>query len=242
MTDDWNDLAARLTAVLGLDAPPVAITFGRDHTGNAAPLGAAFPSPTADGRTGAVPAGCVFWMHAVDRAFTTTAADHANCTVGSLTHGFIDLETAATRADVGALVEAGWVTPDAFPSIPVVAETPSVVTYSPLAESRSAPDVVLLRTNGRGLMTLMGAIPDATVEGKPQCRIVALAKEHGAIAASAGCALSRVRTGMDPSDMTCAIPGARLAEVVTALERSATADGIVMEYAASDAARFESRA
>ena len=82
------------------------------------------PEPTADGRTGRVPAGCVFWVHALDRTFTTRPEDHGNCSVGSLTHGLIDLETAATRADVGALVEAGWVTPEVFPQIPVVAERP----------------------------------------------------------------------------------------------------------------------
>ena len=76
------------------------------------------PDPTLDGRTGRVPAGCVFWVHAVERTFTTQPEDHGNCSVGSLTHGLIDLATAATKADVGALVEAGWVTPEIFPSIP----------------------------------------------------------------------------------------------------------------------------
>ena len=63
------------------------------------------PAPTPDGRTGRVAAGCVFWMHAPERTFSTAPADHANCSVGSYTHGLLSLEEAATHADIGALVE-----------------------------------------------------------------------------------------------------------------------------------------
>ena len=80
------------------------------------------PEPTSDGRTGRVPAGCVFWFEARDNTFTTVAEDHGNCSVGSLTHGFKTLEEAATGADVAALVESEWVTPDVFPHIPTVTE------------------------------------------------------------------------------------------------------------------------
>ena len=65
------------------------------------------PEPTPDGRTGRVAAGCVFWMHATERTFTTAPADHANCSVGSYTHGLLSLEEAATKTDVGDLVEFG---------------------------------------------------------------------------------------------------------------------------------------
>ena len=50
------------------------------------------PAPLPDGRTGRVPAGCVFWMKAADRTFGTVAEDHGNCSVGSLTHGFKTLD------------------------------------------------------------------------------------------------------------------------------------------------------
>src|SRR6476659_9504429 len=112
----WQDAAARLTAALHLDVAPIAITFS--STDDAAPPFAdpltPMPEPTADGRTGRVPAGCVFWVHALERTFSTQPEDHGNCSVGSLTHGLIDLETAAGRADVAALVESGWVSPDDF--------------------------------------------------------------------------------------------------------------------------------
>lgn len=61
---------------------------------------APMPESMPDGRTGKVPAGCVFWMKATDRSFTTAPEDHANCSVGSLTHGLLSLQEAAGRADV----------------------------------------------------------------------------------------------------------------------------------------------
>lgn len=237
-TQDWVGLARDLETNLHTTAPPVAITFSAER-----PEGvAAFDRPMApvadDGRTGRVPAGCVFWMHAVDSTFSTVAEDHGNCSVGSWTHGFIGLDEAATRPDVGALMESGWVTMEMVPHIPVVTEKPGAVTYGPLAATPVDPDVILIRLTAKELMVLSDALPGLKVEGKPQCHIVAMAKEHGEVAASVGCALSRVRTGMPSTDHTCAIPASRLAEVVDAVKRTAEVDAVVMRYAAADAARF----
>jgi len=185
-----------------------------------------------------VPAGCVFWVHAAERTFSTVAADHANCSVGSMTHGFKTLDDVAGNADVAALLESGWVTLEIVPQIPVVADRPAAITYGPLAESAFDPDVVFLRVNGKQLMVLSDAIPGLRIEGKPQCHIVAIAKERGEVAASVGCALSRVRTGMQATEMTCAIPGSRLGEVLDVIERNAHADAAVARYAADDALRF----
>jgi uncharacterized protein (DUF169 family) len=53
-----------------------------------------------------------------------------------------------------------------------------------------------------------------------------------------GCALSRVRTGMAPTEMTCAIPASKLAEIVESVQQHAGADSTVAKYAAEDATRF----
>ncbi len=235
---DWSQLASELGDVLALAAPPIAITFG-----DAAPAGvdafdAPMPPPMPDGRTGRVPAGCAFWVKSVDRTFTTVAEDHGNCSVGSLTHGFQTLDEVAGNSDVAALLETGWVTMDVVPQIPVVTQKPGAVTYGPLAETPIDPDVVLIRVNGKQLMVLHDAMPDMHLEGKPQCHIVALAKEQGVVAASVGCALSRVRTGMSANEMTCAIPAGKLADVLRALGTTSTADGQVASYAGEDALRF----
>ena len=238
-TADWQALNDRLVAALKPFAAPVAISF---HAPGA-PVPAArveprYPEPNEHGRTGQVPAGCVFWIHGAEGTFASAAADHANCSVGSYTHGFLTLEEAATKDDVGAVLEAGWVDQAAVMSLPHVAEKPDAVVYGPLAERRTAPDVVLLRINGLGLMTLKDAFPDVPIEGKPQCHIVAMARERNLVAASVGCALSRSRTGMRSEEMTCVIPGRRLAEVVETLEATVGLDRAMASYASADAKRF----
>jgi uncharacterized protein (DUF169 family) len=235
----WPALAGRLRAALHLTVAPIAITFAAAE--GAPPFAdpdAPMPEASPDGRTGRVPAGCVFWVHALDRTFTTRPEDHGNCSVGSLTHGLIDLETAAQRADVGALVEAGWVAPEIFPHIPVVTSRPDAITYGALADATNTPDVVLIRTNARGVMTIGDAVADLVIEGKPQCHIVAIAKEQNRPAASVGCALSRARTSMGADEMTCALPGARVAAILDAIEHAAAVDATVARYAAADAQRF----
>jgi uncharacterized protein (DUF169 family) len=238
MPTNWPQLAQDLHDTLNLTSPPIAITFSDDVPAGVDRYDAPMPDPTADGRTGRVPAGCVFWMKAAERTFSTVADDHANCSVGSVTHGFKTLDEVAGNADVAALLDAGWVTMDVVPQIPVVRDKPGAVTYGPLADTPIDPDVVLLRITGKQLMVLSDALPGLRIEGKPQCHIVAVAKQDGEVAASVGCALSRVRTGMPATEMTCAIPAARLPDVVGALSRTAAADTTVARYAAQDAKRF----
>ena len=237
MPDNWRDLAVALQRALGSDIPSIAITF-HDTVPPISPFDDPMPPAAADGRTGRVSAGCVFWMKATSRTFSTLPEDHGNCSVGSLTHGMKSLAEVAGNDDVAALLECGWVTMDAVPQIPVVRRRPAAVSYGPLADTPHDPDVVLLRLTARQLMVLSDALPGLRVEGKPQCHIVAAAKEQGEVVASVGCQLSRVRTGMSNGEMTCAIPAARLAEVVARLAQTAAADGAVAAYASVDKARF----
>jgi len=121
---------------------------------------------------------------------------------------------------------------------PVVKERPEFITYGPLDHTGIDPDVVLLFTNAMQAMILSDAVPDIHIEGKPQCHIIAMAKEQNAIALSVGCMLSRVRTGMADTDMTCAIPANRLSELVNLLNNTRSADNAVAKYASEDLARF----
>ena len=236
---DWRSLNDRLVATLKPFAPPVAISFlAEGQVAPVARLDDTYPDPNEQGRTGQVPAGCVFWIRGADDTFATTAADHANCSVGSYTHGFLTLEEAASKDDVCAVLDSGWVDEAAVGALPVVASKPDTVVYGPLADAQADPDVVLVRINGLGLMTLKDAFPDMRIEGKPQCHIVAIAKEKGVVAASVGCALSRSRTGMKAEEMTCAIPASRLGEIVEALESAVTLDRAMASYASADAKRF----
>lgn len=235
---DYMVLAAELDSLLRLQSPALAITF----SGAAPPAVPAYegdrPSPTADGRTGKVSAGCVFWMKAANRTFTTVPEDHGNCSVGSLTHGLKTLEEVTDKGDIAALLAAGWVSEAIFPKIPVVKTRPHYITYGTLAETPLVPDVVLLRINAKQAMVLAEALADLRFEGKPQCHIIPMAKEENQVAVSVGCMLSRVRTAMPNTEMTCAIPGGRLMEVIEGLRQSGAADEAVAVYASEDARRF----
>lgn len=238
MTTSWAALAGELTDVLHPVAPPIAITFSDAPPQGVAAFDAPMPPATPDGRTGRVPAGCVFWMEGAHRTFSTEPADHGNCSVGRLTHGLATLDEVAGNSDVAALLESGWVGMEDVPHIPTVTGPVGAITYGPLAETPVDPSVVLLRLSPRSVMVLSDAVPEMRIEGKPQCHIVALAHEHGEVAASVGCMLSRVRTGMTHTEMTCALPGSRVAEVVERLRKAAVVDGTVARYAADDARRF----
>ena len=236
----WAELAGDLGKALHLADPPVAIAFSDRPPSGVARFAAPMSEPAPDGRQGRVPAGCVFWVHATGRTFTTVPEDHGNCSVGRVTHGLADLEEVVGNDDVATLFGSGWVSADVVGALPRVAGRPGAVTYGPLAEIPEGvePDVVLLRVNGRQLMVLSDALPALRIEGKPQCHVVALAKEQGIPAASVGCALSRARTGMRPEEMTCALPAADLPGIVAAVAAAAEVDSGVTRYAATDARRF----
>ncbi len=237
-TQNWSQFAVDLSNVLTLEAPPIAITFSEAPPAGVEAFDAPFPEPSPDGRTGRVPAGCAFWIKSAEKTFSTVAEDHGNCSVGSVVIGFKNFDEVAGNSDVAAMLETGWVTADVVPQIPVITEKPGAVTYGPLTETPVDPDVVLIRVNGEQLMLLHDALPDMRLAGKPQCHIVALAKEQGVVAASVGCALSRVRSGISVEEMTCAIPAARLGDVLAALITTAGADGQVASFAGEDALRF----
>ena len=238
--EDTATLAAELTQLLRLAAPPVGIAFRAETaTPGVAPVGLPRPAPTADGRTGAVAAPCVFWTLGTTRVFSTVEADHANCSVGSYTHGFKRLDEIATRADVAALVRSDWVGEADFPHVPAVKDKPGSIVYGPLdALPVPSADVIYLRLSPKQAMVLDDALGGVRFEGKPQCHVLAIAKDGGETAISVGCMLSRVRTGMGNGEMSCAIPAARLLETVAALRRNAETERTVAAYAAADAARF----
>jgi uncharacterized protein (DUF169 family) len=235
---DYTDASNQLRELLGLGIPPIAITFTPEDPPEIAAFVGSYPEPTADGRTGVVSAGCVFWMHATGREFKTSATDHGNCSVGSYTHGFTSLQEAAGRADLQALLTTQWVTPGAAARIPSVSARPQSVVYGPLGSTSLDPNIVFLRVNAKQLMLLHDAWPELRFEGKPQCHIIPLAKETGEIAVSSGCMLSRVRTGMSNNEVTCAIPALRLGELIARLKAANSADLAVAAYAAEDGKRF----
>ena len=237
-TENWKELGSELSRLLALQSPPIGIAFLDSAPASVPSFEADTPSPTPDGRTGKVAASCVFWIEGTKKTFVTAPEDHGNCSVGQVTHGLKTIDEVADNADVAALIESGWVTMDAVPQIPVVRDRPNFISYGPLEATAVDPDVVFVRLNGKQTMVLHDAWPQLRFEGKPQCHILALAKENGEVAVSVGCMLSRVRTGISNSEMTCAIPAGQLRAVIRSLESTVLADTTVAAYASDDATRF----
>src|SRR4030081_3651912 len=227
-----------LQELLGLAVPPVAIAFISHIPTGIGPIQRTMPPATTDGRTGAVAASCVFWIEGTQGVFATEAEDHGNCSVGSLAPGFKTMEEVAQNADVAALCETGWVTPEAVAKVAVVREKPASIVYGPLRDMPVEPSVILLRVNGKQQMLLHDAWPGLRFEGKPQCHIIPIAKESGEIAVSVGCMLSRVRTGMSNNEVTYAIPASRVPALIERLRAARAADNAVAAYAAEDSKRF----
>lgn len=219
----YDALSRKLSDLLGLSEPPVAVSFHRDV------------HPAQSVSVEPQPAGCCFWAPAQRHRIDTIAADHAHCSVGSYTHGFIALEKAAAGDDTAALLGSGWVREADLHAAAALPFTPSSITYEPLAQARRA-DVVLATLSPVALMRLYGAIPELVLANKPQCVIVPLA-QGGKVAVSPGCAVSRTRTGLPADTMTCAIPARDLASIVERLDAAVAADRKVSEFASADIAR-----
>lgn len=227
-----------LTDLLRLNHAPIAITFHDDLPDDGVPrFDEPLSEPTEDGRSGRAAAPCVFWMHAHERTFDTVAEDHGNCSVGRFTHGFAEAADILDKSDVAALLEVGWVTMGAFSGVAALSRRPKGVRYGPLAAAIGVPDVVLLRVTPHQMMEINDAV-EVDWSGKPQCQILPKAADDGVIAASMGCALSRARTGMGDDELTVAVPGHRVEELVAALRPVITADNAVVGYAVADLARF----
>ena len=126
----------RLTELLDLSLPPIAIAF----------LPAPPPGLPRVSKPGA--ASCAYWRRAADGdAFYTEAADHLSCAVGAHTHGVPT--TAAQKAELMQLIHTmvglEYLSMDEVPKIPHRDEKDpfGVVAYAPLDQATFAPDIVL---------------------------------------------------------------------------------------------------
>ena len=173
------------------------------------------PTRSPDGRTGRVPAGCVFWMKA-DGAHVLDGRRRPRQLQRRQPHPRLQdarrgrRQLRRRRAARDRLGDDGRRPAD--PGRRRRSRAPSSTARWP--RRRSTPTSCSCASTASSSWCCPTRFPDLRIEGKPQCHIVAIAKEQGDPAASVGCALSRVRTGMSVTEMTCAIPAAKLAEVV----------------------------
>jgi uncharacterized protein (DUF169 family) len=207
---DYAALATELTASLSLSNPPVAVAL---RMADSVPPGV--PASTVPAA-----AGCVFWERARSAVIATTAADHANCAIGTFTHN-LDADAAheSERRDALAVfADLGYVRPSDIATIPVLSERPRHVVYSPLAAAPVPPDVVLLFVTAaqalvvaEAAQSLEGDMPPAM--GRPACAVIAQVANTGRSAMSLGCCGARAYLDVLTDDVALwALPGSRIGE------------------------------
>ena len=212
---DARTAGRRLTELLGLQTPPVAVTFAA-----AAPAGIARVS-----RPG--PAGCAYWKQAAEGAvFYTEAADHFNCPVGAYTHGVGLPPERAKELEgvVGTMVGLQYIRMEEVGALPRRKEPFRVAIYAPLAEAPAPPDVVLVRGRARQIMLVAEAARAAGLEGdraamgRPACAMIPAVLDGPGGLTSLGCIGNRVYTGMGDDELYFTIPGGKIGLVVERLE------------------------
>jgi uncharacterized protein (DUF169 family) len=215
----FNEIGVEIQDLLKLEHPPVAILFT-----DSPPTGLKKFSET-------VPSGCVFWFKAFSDEFYTTAEDHANCNIGSFTHGFVEPSQVSLDAcpDINLMVQAKYLALSDFAGVPRMTRPSKYVAYAPLKSTGFEPDVILLVANVEQTMLISEAAGSTKTMGKPTCSAIPYAyNEHG-IAISFGCITNRVRTGLKPSELVVTIPKSELDNFVTKLRQVFRANSAVQQ-------------
>lgn len=223
---DLAELDRRLTAILGLRVPAVAISFATPPPG--------VPRIERPGL-----ASCAYWRVAAEGSvFYTEAADHHGCPIGAHTHGvpMPDPVRAQLEGMLGQMIGLEYVAAEEIPRIPTRQAPFTAAVYAPLAQAPLPPDLVLIRATPRKLMLLQeaaqacGAVGAAPPLGRPTCAVLPLAETLGKTAVSLGCIGNRVYTDAGDDEAYMAIPGARLADIVGKLDVVARANTALEQF------------
>jgi uncharacterized protein (DUF169 family) len=229
MSATWNakDLEQRISSVTKAVRRPVAVTFLQQAPAD------------IERFDGSQPSGCSFWrLAAGGKTFYTQPENHFNCAVGAYTHN-IPLSPQRqneTEQTLKMMFDLGYVKPEEVPQIPRLPQTPTAILYSPLADARTVPDVVLFAVKPAGAMLLQEAANRANVGaglpalGRPTCMALPASLQHGTIT-SLGCMGNRVYTGLGEDEMYVVLRGKDLPPVADALNTIASANSALHDYA-----------
>jgi uncharacterized protein (DUF169 family) len=224
---NYADLAGRLEGLLGLEQPAVAISFVD-----------VAPADVPRVKTPS-PAGCAYWKMASDGAvFYTIPEDHLSCTIGAYTHG-VSLDRAKSdelQSTIQQMIGMHYLQEKEIPQIPHREQPMQVAVYSPLSDSPCAPDVVVIRGDGKSSMLLTEAAsaagigPQGGIMGRPTCAFLPLTIQSNRLTPSLGCIGNRVYTGLSDSELYLAVPGSKVADLVEELEKIVRANQTLEEF------------
>jgi uncharacterized protein (DUF169 family) len=211
---EYRAIGSEMRELLNLENPPVGISFLDTQ-----PQGVKKNEES-------VPSGCVFWINGFKDNFYTDKKDHANCNIGSFTHGFLAPQDVSLDAcmDIALFDKTGYFPASEFGGVPRMAEAPNYVAYGPLSKIAFEPDVVLVVCNPEQGMIMGESTTSAKLMGAPTCQAIPFAYNQQQIGISLGCVTNRIRTGIKPSDLVVTIPGGELQGFSTKLRARAKAN------------------
>ena len=203
--------------LLNLERPPVGISFL-----DAPPQGVRKNEES-------VPSGCVFWIKGFKDNFYTDRKDHANCNIGSFTHGFLAPQDVSLDAcvDIALFDKTGYFPASEFGGVPRMATAPNYVAYGPLFRIAFEPDVVLVVCTPEQGMIMGESTTSAKLMGAPTCQAIPFAYNQNQIGMSLGCITNRIRTGIKPTELVVTIPRGELPGFAAKLRTRATANNEV---------------
>jgi uncharacterized protein (DUF169 family) len=216
-----------LIDAVGLDVPPVAVTFLRQA------------EPSVPPALGQVPAGCKFWEIGSTRSIITGAEDHQFCSVGIYTHnidGAPESQPDELRETLAAMQGLDYARPEEVASLPVLEAGCRYIQYAPLAESTLRPCVVLLFAKAAQGLVLSeaitrvdGATPPAM--GRPACALIPQVRNSGRSATSLGCCGARAYLDSFNDDVALwGLYGEKLELYVNAIEVFANANTVLNRF------------
>jgi uncharacterized protein (DUF169 family) len=223
---DYSIAELELCETLGLSKRPVAIAF-RENPPTGVPKFA-----------GVQPSGCSFWQLAAGgMTFYTVPADHCNCAMGSYTHNFTLAPEHAGELEkaLSGLTAGGYIKIEEIPSIPRLKKAPNAVVYSPLGNTPSDPDLVVLVARPMQVMMLQEAALrtgiglQLSLFGRPTCMSLPTALTQGMVT-SAGCLGNRVYTELAEDELYVLIPGRALQKIADQIQSIAQANAEISEH------------
>lgn len=198
---DYANIEMELRTTIGLARRPVAVTFSRK------------PPRGVPKFAGNVPSGCTFFSVAAGgMTFYTVAADHCGCAVGSCAYGLSTPENHGLKLlETMARIKRSY--PIDAKDIRLLPRTGnhSVVTYSPLGETPTDPDVVVTVVRPLQGMLLQEAAMRKNIPvhsaplGRPTCMSLHLVVADSAVTC-AGCMGSRVFNALGDDEMYMLLP------------------------------------
>ncbi|MGB6443370.1 MAG: hypothetical protein WBF81_08760, partial [Thermoplasmata archaeon] len=133
LTEGLQTIADQLTRQLGLEMPPVQVSYLRER-----------PTGIAE-HPGGVPSVCTFFAFGSERPFYASLPQHEDCEVGAFVLGVPPAGDLGGRlmSTIGRMQTVGYLNPGEEALVPHNAEAPNFVAYGPLGSLPVPPTGVL---------------------------------------------------------------------------------------------------